>query len=263
MNRKKFKNHVCLSVMALAGVALILIETKMISFDSENELLARMFNMIFSRAMGSAVFIAAAVYFGYRYMNPFRKPFWKSLLVILPCFAVVINNFPIISFVRGDAVLNSPIEYVPIFAMECFFVALFEEFAFRGVIFSVILEKRRKNSKDVFTSILLTSIMFGLIHILNIISGADPVSVFLQIGYSFLIGGMCSFVLIETKNIWFCVILHAIYNFGGDFMPRLGTGTWWDTPTVIITVLLSIAVTVYVVVKIFKFNTCDLEVIFY
>jgi membrane protease YdiL (CAAX protease family) len=262
MSRKKIKNRICLSVMVLAGIALLLIETKILSFSFENELLARMFNMIFSRAVGSTVFIAAAVYFGYRYMNPFRRPFWKSLLVILPCFAVVINNFPIISFVRGDAVLNSPLEYVLIFAAECFFVALFEEFAFRGVIFSVILEKRRKNSGDVFISILLTSVMFGLIHILNILSGSDPMSVFLQIGYSFLIGGMCSFVLIETKNIWFCVIFHAVYNFGGDFMPRLGMGTWWDTPTVIITVLLSVAVTVYVVVKLLKVDPRDLEVIF-
>ena len=132
---------------------------------------------------------------------------------------------------------------------------MFEEFAFRGVVFLSILEKRRKNTLDVFISIVLTSAVFAVVHLFNIFGGASPVAVLMQIGYSFLIGGMCSVVLLRTANIWLCVILHATFNFCGYFMPTLGDGTWWDTPTVVITVLLSIVVTAYIVVSLIRTPT--------
>ena len=78
----------------------------------------------------------------------------------------------------------------------------------------------------------------------------------LQIGYSFLIGAMCSVVLLKTRNIWLCVLLHAVYDFSGTLVPTLGAGTWWDTPTVIFTVILAVATTVYLV---WQFFTLDLN----
>jgi hypothetical protein len=76
--------------------------------------------------------------------------------------------------------------------------------------------------------------------------------VLLQIGYSFLIGAMCSVVLIRTANIWLCVLLHAIFNFTGALVPICGGGVIWDAPTVIITAVIAVAVTVYMVILFIK-----------
>ena len=89
--------------------------------------------------------------------------------------------------------------------------------------------------------------MFGVIHLINIVAGASPGAVILQIGYSFLIGAMCSVVLFKTANLWLCVLLHAVYDFCGMLVPTLGDGKWWDIPTVIFTVILALFTIVFYV----------------
>ena len=105
--------------------------------------------------------------------------------------------------------------------------------------------------KGLFWSLILTSAVFGGVHLINVFMGAGIGGVILQIGYSFLIGAMCSVVLLKTRNIWLCVLLHAIYDFSGTLMPTLGAGTWWDTPTVIFTAVLAVATTAYLVWQFF------------
>ena len=80
----------------------------------------------------------------------------------------------------------------------------------------------------------------------------------LQIGYSFLIGGMCSVVLLKTGNIWYCVILHAVYNFAGGVVPNCGSGIIWDTPTVILTAVVAVAVAAYVIALLFRIKPCEI-----
>ena len=146
-------------------------------------------------------------------------------------------------------------------ALECFCIALFEEMAFRGVIFLSVLEKRRGKTLDVFLSICISSAIFGLIHAVNFFT-SSPMAVIQQIGYSFLIGGMCSVVLLRTANIWLCVALHAIFNFCGALVPTLGTGFVWDTPTVVITVILAVITTVYMVFSLLRMPVESLDGIF-
>ena len=80
---------------------------------------------------------------------------------------------------------------------------------------------------------------------------SSPGAVFLQIGYSSLIGAMCSVVLLKTSNIWLCVIIHGIYNFAGALVPRCGEGEIWDLFTVVLTAIVSVAVAAYMIVIFF------------
>ena len=105
-----------------------------------------------------------------------------------------------------------------------------------------------------FLALILSSAVFAVVHLVNLFMGAGLGATVLQIGYSFLIGGMCSVVLMKTGSIWHCVLLHAVYNFCGGVVPTLGGGDWWDTPTVILTVVLSVLVTAYVVVMLFRMD---------
>ena len=92
----------------------------------------------------------------------------------------------------------------------------------------------------------LSSAIFGLVHLMNMFAGASVGGVILQVGYSFLIGGMCSIMLVKTANVWYSVILHTIYNFAGGVVGQLGSGTIWTLPTVVLTVVVSIVIVVYV-----------------
>jgi len=218
--------------------------------------------MTVTRMVGAMVFFAIILTMGYRVLNPLRKPFWKSLAFCIPAFLVVINNMPILSMMWGDAYfVHTEWYYFVWFALECLAIGLFEEAAFRGVVLLLLAEKRRNTTKGLFMSILWSSVAFGLIHLTNLIT-ASPGAVFLQIGYSTLIGAMCSVVLFKTGNLWLCILLHAVYDFSGNLMPTLGAGSWWDTPTVIFTVVLAVLTTLYMVVAFVRMKPSEVDPIF-
>ena len=222
---------------------------------SADPVLAPLISMTLTRGIGAVVFLTLLLHDGFRVLNPFQKPFLRSLVFTIPPFLVVVNNMPILSMIWGDAYLvhNAPV-YLIWFAAECLAIGLFEEFAFRGVIFLMFAEKRHTTRKGLFWSLILTSAVFGAVHLVNVLMGAGIGAVILQMGYSFLIGAMCSVVLLKTRNIWLCVLLHAVYDFCGTLMPTLGAGTWWDTPTVVFTAVLAVATAVYLVWQFFRLD---------
>ena len=69
-------------------------------------------------------------------------------------------------------------------------------------------------------------------------------------------------VLLRTKNIWLCALIHALYNFCGLLTERLGGGEWWDTPTVIVTAALAFFVFAYMLRALLKTSPEDIDDIF-
>ena len=254
--RRYLSRRVCLIVIFAALPPLLWLEVAKPTL-SEDPVLSRLITMTLTRSLGAAVFLVLLLGEGFRVMNPLQKPFWRSLLFTVPPLLVVVNNMPILSLLWGDAyIIRSAPAYWIWFGLECLAIGLFEELAFRGVIFLSLAEKRHTTRKGLFWSLILTSAVFGAVHLVNVLMGAGIGGVILQIGYSFLIGAMCSVVLLKTRNIWYCVLLHAIYDFSGNLVPTLGGGTWWDLPTVVFTVVLAVATTVYLV---WQFFTLDLN----
>ncbi len=250
--RPRLSRRVCMVIILVAAPILLFLELGKPTF-TDDPVLAPLISMTLTRLIGAAVFFALLLSEGYRILNPLQRPFGRSLLFILPPLAVVVNNLPILALARGEATVThtEPIYWI-VFALECLAIGLFEELAFRGVILLMFAEKRRTTRKGLLVSILLTSAVFGLVHLVNIFVGAGIGAVLRQIGYSFLIGAMCSVVLLRTRNLWLCVLLHAIFDFCGSLVPTLGAGKLWNPPTVIFTALLAVATTVYLVWQFFR-----------
>ena len=260
--RRYIPRKACLAVIFAAVPLLLWLEIGK-PVLSEDAVLAPLISMTLTRGISAVVFLVLLLGEGYRVLNPVQKPFWKSLLFTLPPFLVVVNNMPILSMIWGDAYLvhRAPV-YMIWFIAECLAIGLFEELAFRGVIFLMLAEKRHATRKGLFWSLILTSAVFGAVHLVNVLMGVGIGPVILQIGYSFLIGAMCSVVLLKTRNIWLCVLLHAIYDFSGTLMPTLGDGTWWDTPTVIFTAVLAVLTAAYLVWQFFRLDLKEVSRIY-
>ena len=191
---------------------------------------------ILTRLIGAAVFVVLIRRMGYRTLGVpdlSRRP-----VIPLLALLVAVNNLPWIGLFTGRARIDASPGRILLFIGECLAVGLFEELAFRGFLMPYCLSRLRGRPHAVFLAALISSALFGLVHLVNLLSGASPGAVLMQIGYSFLIGGMCACVLVASRSVWLCAAIHAVYNFCGTVVPRLGYGNGWDPVTIAVTVLL-------------------------
>lgn len=255
---------VCVALIAAYRVFLAdaLAESELVrSLISDDDYRPAILNTLVMDALGSIVFVCMTVYMGYRVFAPLKKPWLKSLLFGLPALAVAVNNAPIIGLVTGNAYITDPVGGVLIVVAYCFAIGMFEEFAFRGLFYLMILDGRRKSTKQIFWTTVLSCAVFGLVHLANLFLGAGAGATLLQVGYSFLIGGMCAIVLLKTGSIWYCVLLHTVYDLGGTIL-YLGGGVRWDAVTVIITAVLGVAVAVFMLISLLRIKPEDIERLF-
>ena len=209
--------------------------------------------LLMSRFVGGGACLLFMLEFSFtRVLSPIGNKRPLLYLLTIPGFIIAINNFPFVSFFAGDCRVEPNPNSIAFFALVCFGVGFFEEMAFRGCAFMFILKSRTQSKAKIFLAIFLSSAVFGLIHFVNIFFGASPISVLLQIGYSALIGALCSMVLLLTRNIWCCVILHALYNFCGGIISDYGSGVQWTFAEVIFTAIVAVIVAIYFVILFIK-----------
>ena len=196
-------------------------------FFTQDEQLAGFLGLGALRVVFFAVMLLLAFHMGIRGILLPRRGAWKALLIALPALAVAVNNLPIVALAKGTAAVTAGGGSIAAFAFQCFGVALFEEMAFRGVIFPFVLGKTGTGKKGRFIGVLAASAAFGLLHLVNLLGGVSG-GVFLQVGYSFLIGCMLSVVMFCGGGVLVCTVIHAVYNFCGSLVIGLGVGKFWD-----------------------------------
>ena len=214
---------------------------------------ANFISNVITRVIGSAVMVLLIMRFGFN--DIFKKFNVKGLLFAILPLLVCINNLPFSAIIRQTAVITENGTTVALFLLWSLAVAVFEELCFRGVIFPLALIKLKNKRAGTFWAVVLSSAVFGCMHLLNLLAGSNVGAVFLQVGYSFLIGSMCAIVMLYVKNITVPIILHFVYNVCGLLMDNVGELNFfehWDTITVIITVILAVITIVFMVYAIVK-----------
>ena len=176
----------------------------------------------------------------------FAKPKFTVFYVLLFVIGVLVcaNNFPVIGFATGNVALNENAK-IARYLVYCAAIGVAEEFVFRGAVMPLVGMKFREKAHAPFLTVLVTSAVFSLCHLFNVFSaGIGPT--LLQVGYTFLTGGLFCAAYLFTENLVFPVILHTLFDVGGlMFSPPFGiaSGNMWDLITVIITAVLGVAAT--------------------
>lgn len=98
-----------------------------------------------------------------------------------------------------------------VFSMLC--VGFLEELIFRGFLFRALC---RDNLK---TAILISSVTFGVGHVVNLLNGAEMVSTLLQIVYAIAIGFTFTYLFLVSGSIWPCILCHGAINGLSAFAP--------------------------------------------
>lgn len=247
--KKKRQGEIARKILLLLMLAAVVgVELWYRLYDSPTEYITELYSSL-SRFFGGCVALMFIFEFSFgRILSPLGNRRLGALIYVLPALAVTVNNFPWVSFLSGDCSLDATAGQIAFFAFSCFCVGFFEELTFRGCALMLLLKSRRGSKLKIFMAIFWSSVIFGVIHLVNIFT-ASPGAVFLQIGYSALIGALCCVVLLETGNIWLCVIIHAIYNFAGGVVPAFGEGAIWTAPEIALTAVVGVAVALWSLIR--------------
>lgn len=90
---------------------------------------------------------------------------------------------------------------------------LTEEILCRGIIQNIICDQLgRKNRKSIIVGILLSSVIFGVMHLGNLFADVSIQGVIVQAIYATFIGFYFGAIYARTKNIYSVSILHALLD---------------------------------------------------
>ena len=112
------------------------------------------------------------------------------------------------------------------------------------------------SNKEINSKVLCMDISDDL---LNLLSGASIASTLLQVGYTFLMGGLFSTIMAKTKDIWLIVVIHTIFDIGGTLVNKLGSGIFQDKLFWIFTVVFGVLAGLYILFNIYVLNKKDNE----
>ena len=186
-------------------------------------------------------------------------------LYLLPCLIVALDNFPLISYVNGNMhfTRTGAWDFV-LFALYCLAIGLFEECVFRGVLFSVIASLFSQDKKGFFKTFVVSSAVFGLAHLFNLLSGAGIGATLLQVCYTTLTGGLFAFAMIKTKNVLCAAFVHGLYNFCGLLLSEqgLGSGIVFDVGTGVMMGIISVIIGVFVLYSVWKYTEAERSVLY-
>lgn len=122
--------------------------------------------------------------------------------IIFPIILILLN---LESLGRGIPVIN--------LLIGCFFIGVTEEFLCRGWLLNEFLERFGDNKKGVWYSIIVSGIIFGLMHFANVLNGQDLFATIEQVLGAISTGIVFGLIYYKTKNIWSVIILHALWDF--------------------------------------------------
>ena len=143
-----------------------------------------------------------------------------TLRYVIPMLFLGVINVPYIFIgTFGNAVVK---------ALFCVaYVGIMEELIFRGYVYRAI-ELRFGENK----AIVLSSIVFGLFHLVNLTGNTPPVFTLLQVVYATMIGLMLAVLCSKTKSIYPRMLIHALFNLISEIFA--GYILWVDVPGALI-----------------------------
>ncbi len=144
-------------------------------------------------------------------MKPNRKEPHLNYLFLIPLFLGPCSNllYGLMFQSETGQGFDAYFAFTAIETLEC---VILEEILFRLILFT-FLQKVVENEKrtDVIV-ILLDSLFFSLMHAVNFF-GNNPLNVFLQMGYTFILGVVLSNLAINFETPFVPVFGHFLFNF--------------------------------------------------
>ena len=124
----------------------------------------------------------------------------KDYLYFIPLAVLASAN------VWNGVKMNGTAAEMALYVLSMLCVGLIEEVLFRGFLFKAMCTDGVKRAT------LISSVTFGMGHIVNLLSGRELLSTLLQIGYATVIGFLFTVIFLRGKSLWPCIVTHGALN---------------------------------------------------
>lgn len=174
-----------------------------------------------------------------KYLGISSLPILKGSLYFIPLIITVLINF--LGGINNIPFTTNILFYI--FSM--LLVGFIEEVIFRGFLYKMMAKDNKK------TAILVSSITFGIGHIVNLLNGAEVVTTLIQICYAVVVGFLFVIVFEYGKSLWPCIITHSLTNALSIFGIE-NSITLYISPIVLVVVAITYAMWI-----VYKNNKCE------
>lgn len=153
-----------------------------------------------------------------------KKGFAKGMLYGIPFLIIGVASV----FVSNMGIDWSALKFISvfnalIFTVNMLFVGVNEEVWMRSLILNVFLQKYEKNKKGIWKAIILSALVFGVIHLPNIFF-MDPVTLAVQVINAASAGVLFAAIFMKAHNIWAGIVVHAFVDWSSLLIANCFTG---------------------------------------
>ena len=124
----------------------------------------------------------------------------KKYLYFIPLILIVSVNLW-----NGININNSTSEII-FHILNMINIGFIEEIIFRGFLFKMMAKDNIK------CAIIVSSVTFGIGHIINLFNGSDFVPTLMQVCYAMTIGYLFVMIFYKSKSLIPCIIIHSLVN---------------------------------------------------
>ena len=133
---------------------------------------------------------------------------WVAIVGSIINFVTAFTQIPSASFITPNIPHLLIVIFRPIIG-----TGFFEEVFFRGLVLKLLLVAFGDSKKGMLKAALISSVIFGAVHITNAIFGAGLLPTISQFIYATAIGIFYAALYLRTRNLWVPILLHALINF--------------------------------------------------
>lgn len=130
---------------------------------------------------------------------PFRGDA-KKYLYFIPLVLLSTTN------IWWGVYLNMTVFESALYVVSMLCAGFVEEILFRGFLFKAMCKDNVK------TAVVVSSLTFGMGHIVNLLSGKDTLGTLLQVCYAAAIGFLFTILFLKGKSLWPCIVTHSAIN---------------------------------------------------
>ena len=193
--KKVFEKHETLFCMLLIIMYILINSFCLQNFGTE-DYRSTVINTVFSLVLLALIIgLGRTSYYGLTKVTDSKK-----YLYFIPLLLIVSVNL------WNGININNTSKEIVFHILTMINIGFIEEIIFRGFLFKMMAKDKPK------LAVAVSSITFGIGHIVNLFNGADLIPTLMQVCYATSIGYLFVIIFCKSKSLVPCILAHAVNN---------------------------------------------------